>query len=134
MPPGDRVAFLDGPFDGGDAAMPGQQRGVIADTAKFRGGQRLPGDAGMAVGGYDQVGVGRDFRRDDEFRVGLHHDLDPGGARGRGETILAVVDDDANDIDAALAQHVECRHAEMAGTDQGNPHMFRPSLVRPICR
>src|SRR6266850_4574594 len=28
----DRIAFLDGPFDRGETAMPGQERGVIADT------------------------------------------------------------------------------------------------------
>src|SRR5882757_10222066 len=30
---GDRIAFLDGPFDRGDAAVPGEQRGMIADAA-----------------------------------------------------------------------------------------------------
>ena len=32
---GDRIAFLDGPFDRGDAAVAGQQRGVIADAAEL---------------------------------------------------------------------------------------------------
>ena len=71
---------------------------------------------------------------DDALRIGLHHDLDSGGPRGGGQPVLAVVDDDAGDIDPVLAQRVECRHAEMAGTDQGDPHVFRPSLIRPICR
>ena len=39
---GDRVAFPDGPFDRGDAAVPRQQRGVIADAAELGGGQRFP--------------------------------------------------------------------------------------------
>ena len=114
--------------------MPGQQRRVIADAAELGGGQRFPGDAGMAVRGHDQVGIGRDFGRGHAFRIGLHHDLDPGGPRGGGKPVLAVVDDDADDIDPVLAQRVECRHAEMAGTDQGDPHVFRPSLIRPVCR
>jgi hypothetical protein len=33
-----------------------------------------------------------------------------------------------------LTQRVECRHAEMAGTDQGDPHVFCPSLIKPVCR
>jgi hypothetical protein len=34
-----------------------------------------------------------------------------------------------------LPQRVECRHAEMAGTNQGDPHVFCPSsLIRPVCR
>jgi hypothetical protein len=33
-----------------------------------------------------------------------------------------------------LAQHIEGRHAEVAGADEGNPHLFFPSLVRRICR
>ena len=91
-------------------------------------------DAGMAVGGHDQVGIGRDLRRDDEFGIGLHHDLDSGGLGRGGQPVFAVVDDDPCDLDPVLAQHVEGRHAEMAGADEGNPHLFCPSLVRPICR
>jgi hypothetical protein len=88
----------------------------------------------MAVGGHDQVGLGRDFRRGHAFRIGLHDDLDPGGPRSGGKPVLAVVNDDADDIDPVLTQRVECRHAEMAGTDQGDPHVFYPSLIRPVCR
>ena len=84
--------------------------------------------------GYDQVGIGRDLRGGHEFRVGLHHDLDAGGLRRGRQPVLAIVNDDADDIDAVLAQHIECCHAEMAGTDQGDPHVFRPSFVRSICR
>jgi hypothetical protein len=74
------------------------------------------------VRGDDQVGIGRDLPGDHEFRIGLHRDRDSGVAgRGR-EPVLGVSDDDASDFDAVLAQHVQCRHAEMAGADQGNPH------------
>ena len=84
--------------------------------------------------GHDQVGPGRDLGRDDELRIGLYHDLDAGGPRRGGEPVLAVVDDDADDIDPVLAQGIECRHAEMAGADQGDSHLFCPSFVRPVCR
>ena len=44
-------------------------------------------------------------------------------ARGRrGQPVLGVGDHDADDIDAVLAQHIQGRHAEMAGADEGNPH------------
>ena len=108
--------------------MPRQQRRVIADATEPDGGQRFPGDAGVAVRGHDQIGIGRDFRCDHEFRIGLQDDLDPGGPRGGGKPVLAIVNDDADDIDPVLAQRVECRHAEMAGTDQGDPHVFCPSV------
>ena len=131
---GDRIAFLDGPLDRGDTAVPRQQRGVIADAAESRGRQRFPGHAGVAVGGDDQIGVGCDFGGDHEFRVGLHSDLDTRGLGRGGQPVFAVVNDDAHDIDPVLAQHVEGRHAEVAGTDKRNPHVLCPWLVRPICR
>jgi hypothetical protein len=36
--------------------------------------------------------------------------------------VVGVGYHDPDDIDAVLAQHVQCRHAEMTGTDEGDPH------------
>ena len=95
---------------------------MIADAAEPCGGQRLLGDAGVAVRRHDQVGTRGDLGGHHELGIGLHHDLDPGGAGGGGQAVFGVGDHDPDDVDAVLAQHVQCRHAEMAGADQGNPH------------
>ncbi len=118
--------------------MPWQQRGVIADAAKPGCGKGLSGDAGVAVRGHDQIGTIGDFRGDHQPGIGLHGDLDAGSTGGRGKPVFAVGDDDPDDLDAVLAQHVECRHAEMARADQGNPHIglsvtseaSQPSIAR----
>ena len=72
--------------------------------------------------GHDQVGTFSDLRWHHEPGVGLHRDLDPGGPCRRGQPVLAVGDNDPDDIDAVLAQHIEGRHAKMAGADEGDPH------------
>jgi hypothetical protein len=118
----DRIAFPDGPFHRCDAAVPGQQRGVIADTAEFCGGQRRLADTGVAVRGHDQIGAGCDLRSGHEPGFGLHDNLDPGGLRRSREPVLGIGHDDPDDVDTMLAQHIESRHAEMAGADEGNPH------------
>ncbi len=61
-------------------------------------------------------------RGSSEPGIGLYGDLDLGGTGRRGKPVFGVGHDDPDDFDAVLAQHVECRHAEMAGSDQGNPH------------
>jgi len=88
----------------------------------------------MAVCGDNQVGIRCDFRGGDDFRIGLHDDLDSGGLGCRRQPVFAVVNHDSDNVDAALAQHIEGRHAEMAGADEGDSHRLRPWLVRPICR
>ena len=40
--------------------------------------QGFPADAGVAVRGHDQVGIGSDLGGGDEFGIGLNNDLDPG--------------------------------------------------------
>jgi hypothetical protein len=43
------------------------------------------------------------------------------------------MDHDPGDLDAVLAQHIEGRHAEMAGADEGNPHgLIRPGSSRTV--
>jgi len=61
----------------------------------------------------------------DDFRVGLYHHLDTGGSGGCRQPVFTVVNDDPRDVDAAFAQHIESRHAEMAGADEGDPHKFK---------
>ena len=78
---------------------------------------------GVAVRGYDQVSAAGDFRRDDELRIGLHGDFDARGSGGGGEPVVGLGDHHPDDVHAALAQHVQGRHAEMSGSfDKGNPH------------
>ncbi len=129
----DRIAFADGPFHRGNAAMARQERRVITDAAEFRGGKCLAADAGVAVGGDDQIGRGRDFRGGHDLRIGLHGDLDIRLAgRGR-QAIIAIVHHDARDAKTVLMQHVENDHAEMAGADERDPHSLptpEPCCVR----
>jgi len=115
--------------------MPGQQRGVVSDAAEPCSGQCLLADAGVAVRGHDQVGIGCDLGGRHQFGIGLHRHLDTGGLGCGGQPVIAVVDHHPDDIDAAFAQHVQGRHAEMAGADEGNPHGGEVHwLMRPICR
>ncbi len=79
-------------------------------------------DPGMAMRGHDQVGTVGDFRGDHELGIGLHRDLDSGGPGRRGKPVVGVGHHDPDDVHAVLAQHVESRHAEMAGADEGDPH------------
>ena len=77
--------------------------------------------------GHDQVGVRRNLLSRDEPGVGLNNNLDSGGLGGAHQSILCVMHDDPGDIDSVLPQHVQGRHAEMAGADKGDPHgCFRP--------
>ena len=76
----------------------------------------------MAVRRHDQIGIRRDFGGDHELGIGLHDDFDPGGTRRGGKPVFGVGDHHPDDLDAMLPQHLEGRHAEMAGADQGNPH------------
>ena len=102
--------------------------------AEFCRRQRFLADAGVAVRGDDQIGIGRDFRGRRPVWVGLHDDLDSASLAAAANRSSPSCNDDPGDIDAVLPQHVECRHAEMAGADQGDPHECCPWLVRPICR
>ena len=64
---------------------------------------------------------------DHELGIGLHGDLDSGGPGSSGQPVLGVGHHDPGDLDAVFAQHVQGRHAEMAGADKGDPHgFFRP--------
>jgi hypothetical protein len=120
---GDRIAFTDGPFDGRNAAVPRQQRRVIADASELCRGKGFPADAGVAVRGHDQIGTISDLRGDYQLVIGLHDDLDSGGTGRRGKPVFGVGHDDPDDLDAMPPQHIKCRHAEMAGADEGNPHV-----------
>ena len=90
--------------------------------AELGRGERILADPGMAVGGDDQVGIGRDLGSHDQLRIGLHHDLDAGGLGGRRQPVLGVVHHHPGDLDAMRLQHVQRRHAEMTGADKGDPH------------
>ena len=70
----DRVALEDRPLDGGDAAVPRQQRRVVADAAQARARERLVADARVRVRGDDEVGALRDRVARDELRVLEHVD------------------------------------------------------------
>jgi hypothetical protein len=120
---GDRIAFTDGPFDGRNAAVPRQQRRVIADASELCHGKGFPADAGVAVRGHDQIGTISDLRGDYQLVIGLHDDLDFRGTGRRGKPVFGVGHDDPDDLDAMPPQHIKCRHAEMAGADEGNPHV-----------
>src|ERR1700753_3020434 len=50
------------------------------------------------------------------------HPLAPRRVRGGGEPILGVVHHDPDDVDLVLPEHVQGRHAKMAGADKGDPH------------
>jgi len=95
---------------------------VIADTSELCRGQRLPADARVAVRRHDQVGAVGDLGSHDEPWIGLHSDFDTGGAGRCGEPVFGVGNHDACDFDTVLPQHVQRRHAEMAGADEGDPH------------
>ena len=115
------------------AAMPrwrGKQRGMIADAAEFRGGQRVLADAGVAVRRDDQVGARGDFGSDHQFWIGLHGDFNSGGFRRRGQPVFGIGHDHPCDLDAVFAQHVQGHHAKMAGADEGDPHAVNPSVGR----
>ena len=130
---GDWVALLDGPFDRRDTAVPGQQRGVIADAAEPGCRQRFLADPGMAVRCDDQLSPFGDFGGNDKFWIGLHDDVDPGRFRGGGEAVFTICHDDPRDLDPVLAQHVERGRTEMAGADEGNPHDL-PSVASATSR
>ena len=85
----------------------------------------------MAVRGHDRIGIGSDFRRGDEFGIRLHRHVDTSGLRRGCQPVLRVMNDDPGDLDPVFAQHVEGRYAEMAGADEGDPHVFYPSLGHP---
>src|SRR5262249_35808532 len=87
----------------------------------------------MAVGGDDQVRLWRNLGSHHEPGIGLHHNLDACSLRSSRKTILAVMDHDARDLDAVLAQHIESHTAKMAGADEGNPHDgIRPGSVGDV--
>ena len=73
-----------------------------------------------------------DFRSHHELGIGLHGHLDAGGVRRGGQPVLGVGDHHPDDLDAVFSQHVERRHAEMAGADEGNPHDGVPSLGQAV--
>ena len=120
----DRVAFANRPFDRGDAAMPRQQRGMVADPAEPCGGEGIATDPRVAVRGDDQVGPRGDFTGHHEPWIGLHDDFDPRSPCRGGKPVLAIGHHHPGDLDPMVSQHVECRHAEMAGADEGNAHGY----------
>jgi hypothetical protein len=95
---------------------------MIAYAAEPCFGQSLFADARMAVGGDDQVAVFSYFRSHDKFRVHLNGNFNAGGAGRGGEPVFGVRNHHPDDVDAAPAQHLQGRHAEMAGADKGDPH------------
>ena len=90
--------------------------------------------------GDDEVGSLGDFRCRHKFRIGLHGNRDPGVAGGGREPVFAIRNDNPDDVDTASAQHFQCRHAKMAGTDEGDPHggfsvtvrFVVPSITRSV--
>ena len=104
----DRVAFLDRPFHGRDAAMPRQQRRVIADAAQARVGQRLVAHARVRVRGDDEIRArGDGFSRHD-LRILEHVDFDPGRLRRERQPVVRGRRDDARKLDPfLLAQRLE---------------------------
>src|ERR1700720_3284880 len=81
----------------------------------------------MAVRGHDQVDVVADLRTRNELGTGLHDDPDPRSPRSRRQPVFGIGHHDPGDLDTVLAQHIQCRHAEVAGADEGNPHDIVPS-------
>jgi len=69
----------------------------------FAVAQRLPGDAGVAVRGDDQVGILCDFPGHHQPGIGLYGDLDPGGSGRRGKPVFRIGHDHPDDVDAVLA-------------------------------
>src|ERR1700758_4396498 len=61
------------------AAVPWQQRWVIADAAELCRGQRPLADAGVAMGCDDQIGTLGDLRRRDPLGIRLPRHLGTGG-------------------------------------------------------
>ena len=98
--------------------------GANAAATQLRRGKGSPADARMAVRRHDQVGAASDFGSPNDLRISLHGDFDPGGSGGGSEPVLRVGHDDAGDFHAVLPQHVQRRHAEMAGADEGDPHGY----------
>jgi hypothetical protein len=76
----------------------------------------------MAVRGDDQIGAIGNFRGRDQLGVGLHGDLDTGGTGGRSEPVVGIRHNHPDDVDSVLPQHIQGRHTEMTGADEGDPH------------
>ena len=110
---GNRVAFEDRPFDGGDAAMAWQQRRVIADAAQPRARERRVADARMRVRRDDQVGAVGD--RVGRNRLRIFEDVHRHAAGGRREchTVVRCGRHDLRDVDAILHQRIEHQRTEI---------------------
>src|SRR5450631_1992234 len=93
-----------------------------ADAAEARARQRLAADASVAMRGDDQFRALGNRVGGDEHRVFRHDDFDTRRLRRGCKAIVSLWHDDARDVDVELAQHVECRGAEVARSHQRDSH------------
>src|SRR4030095_4758404 len=90
---GDGIALANGPLDGGEPAMPGEQRRVVTDAAEARARERGRRNARVAVGGHDEIDAVRDGAPRNDAGVFLHPHVYAGFDRCRRETIVGGRDD-----------------------------------------
>src|SRR5262249_34215882 len=119
---GDRIAFAYCPFDRGDTAMPRQQRGMVADAAEARLRERFLADAGVSVGGDDEIGPVEDRRSRHEHAVVEDHDIEPCRLARLRQPVVGVRRDHARDLEAFRQQALERCGSEIARTNQRDLH------------
>src|SRR3569623_3126491 len=126
----DRIAFIDRPLDSRDTTMPRQQRGMIADAAKARCGERAFRHLRMAERGDDEIGARRNLRSLDHLRMCLHVHMETRGTACGGETVLALGDDHTSAHHSMGEQHLKRLHSEMARACKRNPQDLCPQAEK----
>ena len=123
---GDRIAAFHRPLDRRDAAVPRQERRVIADRGFRRLGARLRRDEGVGMGRQHHVDRVRDVGGDDPARAAEHDERHAGGA-GRGRELVFLLEPDDREVVPFLAEKPEHLRPEPARSDQCDAHVLLPS-------
>ena len=136
-----RIAFQDRPFHCGDAAMPWQQRRMVADATQTRPSQRLPADPCVRVRGHDELGpVGDRIAR---HILGIFEQVDGhfGLLRRKRQPVIGGRRNHTRDFSAVVAQGFEHLGPEKTGPDQCALHRVKivdteskaPGGRNPMC-